>query len=112
MKFPEEEKRNTKDVWYGVGLTVGTLVVFPAMIFAVALIKAFVLCQLWHWYIVKFFNQSELPLAIGFGIGLIISYLIPRRDYDKDKKLGEQVLFLILFPCFTLLLGWLGTFFI
>lgn len=112
MKFPDPPERKKEDVWYGVGITLGALFFLPVMFFVMALVKAYVLSTLWHWYIVKFFNQPELPLAISFGIGLIITYLIPGKEYNKNASNGEKLLFMIFLPLFTLLLGWLGTFFI
>ena len=112
MKFPDKPERNNTDVWYGVGIAVGALLLLPAWIFGIAVIKAFVISQLWHWYVVSFFHQPDLPLAISFGIGLLVSYLVPWKDYNKDKPVGEQVLSAIMFPAFTLLFGWIGTFFI
>jgi len=112
MKFPENIKRNQSDVWYGVLLAIGSILLLPAMIFIMSVIKAFVISTLWHWYIVPFFHQPELPLAISFGIGLLVSYLIPVSDHNKDKKLSEKIAYLILFPAIFLLFGWVGTFFI
>jgi hypothetical protein len=112
MKFPDKPERNKTDVWYGAGVAVGTMIILPIWIFIMALIKAFVVSQLWHWYIVPFFHQPDLPLAIGFGIGLLISYLVPNRDFNKDNTWSNQLLFAFIFPAFTLLFGWIGTFFI
>lgn len=112
MKFPETPQRKSSDVWYGVLLAIGSIFLLPVMIFVFSVVKAFVISTLWYWYIVPFFNLPELPLAISFGIGLLFSYLIPVADQTKDKKLGEKIAYLILFPSIVLLFGWLGTFFI
>lgn len=112
MKFPDKVERNNKDVWYGVGVALSAIIVLPAILFVMAVIKAFVLATLWHWYIVKFFNQPELPLAISFGIALIVSYLSANKDVWRDTKLSDKLLYMIFLPVFTLILGWIGTFFI
>jgi hypothetical protein len=112
MKFPDKPERNNTDVYYGVGIAIAAMLLLPAWIFIAVLVKAWVVSMLWHWYIVSFFHQPELPLTIAFGISLIISYLIPSRDLDNDKSLSEQILYAAMFPAATLIFGWLGTFFI
>ena len=112
MKFPETPHQNKEDIWYRVGLVIGALLFVPGMLFLAAIVKAYVLSTLWHWYIVKFFSQPELPLAISFGIGLIVTYISGHRDNYKDMGLAEKLAYIIVLPAFTLLAGWLGTFFI
>ena len=112
MKFPEEPKRSNTDVWYGAGLAVGVLLILPVMIFVLAVVKAFVISTLWHWYIVPFFHLPDLPLAIAFGIGLLTSYLVPGSEHNSDKTLGEKASYFIILPLIVLLFGWIGTFFI
>lgn len=112
MKFPENTKQNKLDIWYGAMLAIGVIMLLPAMIFIMSVVKAFVITTLWHWYIVPFFHLPELPLAISFGISLLISYLIPESENNKDWTLGQKLAYMILFPATVLLFGWIGTFFI
>lgn len=111
MKFPDEPKRDKTDVMYGIGLAIGAIMLVPLMLFVAAIIKSFVISTLWHWYIVPFFHAAELPMAIAFGISLMINYIIPRESF-KDWKTGEKIGYMILVPAVVLLFGWIGTFFI
>jgi hypothetical protein len=112
MKFPDSPERTTKYVWYGVGLAIAAIFLLPGIIFVAALVKAFVISTLWHWYIVPFFHVADMPMAIAFGLSLMINYIIPTRDNFKDLKTGEKFLHIFLAPAVVLLFGWVGTYFI
>lgn len=115
MKFPDNAgtpERNKSDIIYGAALAIGAILLFPALIFIAVVVKAFIISTLWHWYFVPFFHVPELPLAIAFGISLMINYILPFRDNFKNLKASEKFQILVIGPILVLLFGWIGTFFI
>lgn len=89
-------------------------VVFGApIIIAKALLNAFVLYELWGWYLPEQFGNPSL--SASFGVALIASFLV----YQSPTTTGEDyyrkhgwrlVANTILTPLSALFAGWIGTF--
>lgn len=114
MKFPDDptpkEKTTVADL-----LLLGLIILFIVIPIAVVvlLIKAVVITLLWDWYIVAHFNVTELPIAVAFGISLLMSYLTHSPYHGEDKRsIGQKIGTGVAQPAVFLLVGWIGTFFI
>jgi len=97
------------------GLVVGVAALFAVMLFVNAVVNAWVFSQLWQWYVVDFFQQPQLPMAVAFGISLMFSALrgmkIPKKE-DYNVDVGASLVGLIVFPLIILIMGYVGTWFL
>lgn len=101
MKFPDPPKKTS----------VGELLAIILSSFVFIFVKAFVVSQLWEWYIVSHFETKSLPVVIAFGIGILVNFMIT-PSYTKDERpLSERISYAISLPIFALILGWVGTLF-
>lgn len=106
------EEKSLIDFLIGLLIIAGIAVAFPALIFVLAVVRAFVISQLWTWYIVPFFGAAALPLAVAFGISLLIGYLTPTVHAKDERPLKDKLFYIVGYPLFVLLFGWIGTFFL
>jgi hypothetical protein len=82
------------------------------LVFLGCFVQAWILCKLWMWYIVPFFEFKPLTLPIAYGISLIVHFvqnIVPVKD---KRKASEKIVTAIARPVLVLLFGWLGTLFI
>lgn len=110
----DEEKKKKDQSNFMLGLTVigGLILGFPMVVFIGCLIRAFVISQLWAWYFVPFFGVAALPLAIAFGFSLLAGFLSPTNHAKDERSVGAKLGFVVLYPTFVLLLGWIGSWFV
>jgi hypothetical protein len=103
------------EVFAVVSVVVGGVALVGAVLFLNAVVNAWVFTYLWQWYVVSFFQQPELPMAVAFGISLMFSALkgmkMPKKDEPKND-VAAGLAGLILFPVVLLLMGWVGTWFL
>ena len=95
------------DFWLGLMAPV----IAVAVIAPLVLLRTWVLTALWGWYVVPAFGAQPLRMAYAFGLALLASYALPRNVKDP-KGLGRTMAEAIGMAVFTLLLGWIGTWFI
>ena len=109
----DSQKKKESDIINIMAITT-FIVVLPILIFLLAVVNSFVLSLLWGWYIVPFFGAKPLPLAIAFGMSIIIEYLTSNlySNIDNNKSFKDKIIFKLSFIISTILLGWVGTFFI
>jgi len=85
------------------------LLAFPLSI----VISAFILLQLWAWFIVPTFGLEPLALGQAAGLSLIIGYLRGNTDNDTASDSTEAVITiytkLIVYPIAFLGMGWIYT---
>jgi hypothetical protein len=106
MKFPDPPKPTTPPS-SSIGLLIAAVMLMPLLI----VIKAFVISQLWEWYIVSHFGVSTLPMITAFGITLLANFII-HVGYSKDeRRMEEKLAHSLSIPVIALLMGWIGTFF-
>jgi hypothetical protein len=86
------------------------LTLFLVLLFVVVhiLSKAFVLCLLWEWYLVAYFNIAPLTMPVAFGLCILGQLFTGLR---QELKTQRDVLVWLIAPFFTLFFGWAGTFF-
>ena len=88
------------------------LVTAVMVLFLGCVVKSWILCKLWSWYIVPFFGFRELSLSVAYGICLINSYLQNIIHVEDKRKASEKLITAIAKPVLVLFFGWLGTLFI
>ena len=86
--------------------------VFIGLILAPTLLwRAYVLAQLWGWYVTPALGLPPLRIVFAYGI-LVLVMLLKGRGSKSDDKLRTMIGQSLLGPAFLLLLGWIGTLFI
>jgi hypothetical protein len=108
-KMTTASKSYSSDFWIGVISPFAlALVVFPLI-----LLRGWVLTLLWQWYIVPAFGVAPLRIVFAFGISLVVLSLTREGCQQKDDKPAYIKLALAFSnPLLTLLLGWIGSFFV
>lgn len=97
------------EFWAGIF----TPVLAAVIILPTVLLRAWVISTLWGWYIVPAFGLAPLRLVFAFGLSIIVNAIVSHSFNGKDERsTAEKFGYLIAFPLFTLLIGWIGTFFI
>lgn len=90
--------------------TLGDLCLLIAVLFGTLILKAWIISQLWLWYIVPAFGLPALRTIYAFGLALILNFTLP---YRSDRVVTrDYIVSGIGFCVFTLLVGWVGTWFI
>jgi len=84
---------------------------FLAYLIPLILLKTYVIARLWDWYIVPAFGTTPLRMVFAFGIIVLVHAVYPTKS--DNKKLEPKDFYLPLFnPLFSLLVGWIGSFWI
>ena len=74
--------------------------------------------KLWTWYIVPVFGLPTLKIVQAWGIALLASLWTHQNftNTNEDKRTTEQKIvystLVLISPWLTLLVGWIGTFFL
>lgn len=79
------------------------------------ILRGFVLCKLWSWFIVYQFSLPELTIPIALGISLLIAMLTHQYQTNKEEKergIMHLVSLTIIAPLFFLACGWIISLFI
>lgn len=79
-----------------------------------SIVQAWVLTNLWAWFIVPTFDIAPLSIPVGIGIALILGMFFPQQvDMDKAKKADISELFGnlaskgFIAPLIVLFIGWI-----
>lgn len=107
MRLPDKSK-TYDDATKLIGLVILGL---PTLIFVISVLRAFVIQQLWSWYIVPGFHAPDITLPVAFGVSLLLGYLMPQARCTDERDNSEKIGVTIAIPAFTLLVGWIGTLF-
>ena len=94
------------------GVAILALMGAMVVIFCGCVVQAWILCKLWIWYIVPFFDWKPLSLPVAYGISLICTYLQNIVYVKDERKSREKIVTAVTRPVLVLLFGWLGTLFI
>jgi hypothetical protein len=95
----------------GILLVVGAAVVIVLVIAMLTVLRAFVLCKLWTWFIVPFFHLPELTIPFAIGIALVAGMFYSHLPPDDDKKVQFWTV-AFTGPLIILFVGWIVQMFI
>lgn len=103
------EDRKTKAL-----AALGVLMGLPALIAVLSIWRGFILSILWGWFVVPAFGLPALSIAFAIGVALIVGHLSHEANVKRDDKkgFGAVVAGAFIGPAFTLLIGWIVTWFI
>lgn len=108
MRATATNARSSADYWLGVMTPVILLIwIVPAV-----LLRAWVLTALWAWYVMPGFGVSPLHMSIAFGLSVLIALAIPRSTGKDDKGAWQIITASFVNPLMSLLMGWIGSFFV
>jgi len=66
-----------------------------ALFFGVLFVRAFAVMQLWNWFVVVAANVNRIPLAIAFGLMLLVmlfTWGLTSRSNDSSSSFLESTL--------------------
>lgn len=102
----------------GSEFTVGCLGLIGALIIG-GIWSGYVLSVLWGWFIVPTFELPALSVPVAIGVALTVRFLSPNvqsSNRDRTRTTGEMLTEMfghaLLYPAFTLALGWVVRMFI
>ena len=93
-----------------IGMTLPFLI--TAYLAAVLVLRAWVIVKLWNWYLIPAFSMTPLRVVYSYGMCLIVSEFVHRYRSDDSEFKWVKLTTPLLAPFFTLLCGWIGTFWI
>lgn len=94
------------------GVVLGVMLPFAFVVYVapVVLVNAWVLTKLWDWYLIPGFGVAPLRMVYAYGISLIVRFLCAHYNGPDDRKWQSKIIIPVIAPFFSLLLGWIGTF--
>ena len=105
-------KKSTAESCLGALLVVMML---PVMLVVGYALKGFVLSTLWGWFMVPLFGLPSLGLIPAIGVAMVVSFLtfhyVREPAVPEDKKWESAIAsfgFAVLYPLFTLFIGWIA----
>ena len=97
-------------IFIGISTILGVFVSIIGLFISLSVIGGITTSFLWNWFIVKQFGLLPMSIPMGIGINLFIYKFIPTslnpEEPDKKKALGK-IIGLLMVPLFTLLAGWI-----
>ena len=94
---------------------IGVAVLAVAAVIPIILFRAYVFTRLWQWYVVPRFDAAPLGMATAFGLSLIANETLHRvatKPKSDDESPGQTLLTRVGATAATLLVGWIGTWFL
>lgn len=89
-----------------------SLLIIPLLVLS-SVWRGYVLTILWVWFVVPVFHLPALGIVTAIGISLVVSFLThqhrpenPADTRGAGEKFGESIVFALLWPAMTLLIGW------
>jgi hypothetical protein len=55
-----------------------------------AIIKGFVLCKMWGWFVVPYFELPALSIPLAIGVSMLVGMLTQNPNLDTKKKKEDQ----------------------
>lgn len=95
----------------GLAVVVGVAAVIILVIGLLTVLRAFVLCKLWTWFIVPFFHLPELTIPFAIGITLVAAMFHSHVPPDNENKVQFWTV-AFAGPLITLFFGWIVQMFI
>jgi hypothetical protein len=92
-----------------IAIIIGAIFTFVGIVAFMAILKGFVLCQLWVWFIVPLFSLPVISLPNAIGIALVFDML---KDGVAKKDVKINWWATILSPLIILLTGYIVKMFI
>lgn len=72
----------------------------------------FVFTKLWVWFVIPVFGLPVLTIAQAIGLTIVTRMATIIQIVKDEKEWYEDLILLILYPTFALLLGWIVQFFL
>ena len=86
------------------GALVVVILGIVAVVFLLTLLRAFVLINLWGWFIVPLFQLPALNYPYAIGLSLVIGLFFVNKVQSEGKEYWIGV---ILSPLLALFIGWI-----
>lgn len=101
----------TKADWSGDTI-VGMILPFALVVYAVPaiLLQAWVVTKIWGWYIVPAFGFAPLAMIYAYGLTILVCLIRPGSYAEDDRNVMAKLSAPYLAPCFSFVIGWIGTF--
>lgn len=91
----------------------GVIVFAVLSLFIGSMMSGWVLSILWEWFVQPIFNVPSLSVPLAIGFSMVVGFLTKQSTNNSDSKnkeistlVAEVIGYSILYPLFTLLLGW------
>lgn len=78
-----------------------------AIVFALVVLRCWVISRLWDWYMVPGFHLQPIGLALAFGVSVMFAFLAPVHTDDNKEGFMRGVSRML----GALVAGWVGSFF-
>jgi len=78
------------DLTAAILVLLGALVGVPLLMFGLIILRAFIICQIWGWYIAPFFGLPMLTLIYAFGLSCFISLFTTKTTGMKADKMADE----------------------
>lgn len=91
--------------------TFGKMVLYIVIGTGCGIVRAWVLCKLWLWFVVPQFHLANLHISVAYGLSMVAYTLhsIPSPEYKDESTtatIGRSISYGILIPLTSLLVGW------
>lgn len=94
--------------WLGMGMPM----LLAAWLIPAILLRAWVITMLWEWYIVPGFGAQPLRMSIAFGLSALVAMMTPSFHGKDDRTMAVKLSMPFFGPLMSLLIGWIGSFFV
>jgi hypothetical protein len=116
---------NDTDTNYSAIKFIGSVILFTILFPLAIYVNALTISTLWGWYVVTHFGVAPLPVIVAWGIAVLLKFASMNiadttilSINEKKSDLGivrhhyNAILFMsICLSLWTMLMGWIGTFF-
>ncbi|MGH1470118.1 MAG: hypothetical protein ACRBCS_02935 [Cellvibrionaceae bacterium] len=90
----------------------GKIVSGILLLMANTILRGFVLCQLWAWFVVDTFSLPQLRVIEALGVSLIVSFLTISGTTNKSDRSFNESMFIAFGVTGTgWVFGWIYSFF-
>lgn len=89
----------------------GKIVVYIFIGILCGVVRAWVLCKLWLWFVVPQFHVQPLHLGVAYGLSMVAytMHSIPSPEYKDDSTgatAARAITYGIVIPLISLAIGW------
>jgi len=97
---------------FNAGVVLGAVAPFLTVAYVAPglLWKAYVMTRLWDWYVMGAFDVAPLHVVHAFGFVLLAALLTGSCHGKDERKVWVQITMPYFGPAISLLIGWVGSF--